>query len=162
MVAGDPVAYRRYAELLTKISGKIFHLGDQVGTASKVKLVNNLLAGVNLVASAEAMALAIRLGLDPQMIFDVVNQSSGASWMFKDRMARVIAGDYAPRAALPILTKDLGLCLAMASENEFPMPVGEVARRIFTESSAATFGAEDDAAIIKYYQTLSNIKLPDA
>ena len=162
MVAGETQAYRRYADLLANISGKVFYVGDSAGTASKVKIVNNLLAGVNLVASAEAMALAIRLGLDPQTVFDVVNGSSGASWIFQDRMARVIAGDYAPRAALPILTKDLGLCLDLASESDFPMPLSGVAHQIFTASSRAAFGAEDDAAIIKYYQSLTGISLPEA
>ena len=162
MVAGETQAYRRYADLLANISGKVFHVGDAAGMASKVKIVNNLLAGVNLVASAEAMALAIRLGLDPQTVFDVVNGSSGASWIFQDRMARVIAGDYAPRAALPILTKDLGLCLDLASASDFPMPLSSVAHQIFTASSRAAFGAEDDAAIIKYYQSLTGISLPEA
>lgn len=161
MVAGETQAYQRCADLLSKISGKLFHVGDAVGTASKIKLVNNLLAGVNLVASAEAMALAIRLGLDPQTVFDVINGSSGASWVFQDRMARVLVGDFAPRAALPILTKDLDLCLAMASETEFPMPLGGVVHQIFTACSAAAFGAEDDAAIIKYYQSLTGIRLPE-
>jgi L-threonate 2-dehydrogenase len=62
---------------------------------------------------------------------------------------------------LPILTKDLGLSLEMARKTEFPLPLGSVAHQIFTACSATDFGAEDDAAIIKYYQSLTGIKLPE-
>jgi L-threonate 2-dehydrogenase len=162
MVAGPSDAYQRCAPLLESISGKLFHLGDFPGTASKMKLVNNLLAGVNVAAAAEAMALAIRVGLDPRMVFDVVNESSGASWMFRDRMARVLQGDYAPRAALPILTKDLGLAGDLSGENEFPLNLGRRAHEIFSAASKASYGDEDDAALIKYYQALTGIPLPSA
>ena len=160
MAAGVPDAYQRCIGLLANISGKVFHLGDIPGAASKMKLVNNLLAGVNLVAAAEAMALAIRIDLDPQMVFDVVKESSGASWVFQDRMARVLDGDYEPRAALPILTKDLGLALDLAKHRNFPALLGALAHQVFSTSSQSAFGAEDDAAIIKYYQSLTEISLP--
>lgn len=160
MVAGELDAYQRCARLLESISSKVFHLGDVPGTASKMKLVNNLLAGVNLVAAAEAMALAIRIGLDPQAVFDVVNVSSGASWMFQDRMARVLANDYEPRAALPILTKDLGLLLDLAKDKNFPARLGAAAHQVFSSASQSSYGAEDDAAIIKFYQALAEISLP--
>ena len=160
MAAGAPDAYQRCTGLLANISGKVFHLGDIPGTASKMKLVNNLLAGVNLVAAAEAMALAIRIDLDPQMVFDVVKESSGASWVFQDRMARVLNGDYEPRAALPILTKDLGLALDLAKQRNFPALLGTLAHQVFSTSSQSAFGAEDDAAVIKYYQSVAAINLP--
>ena len=160
MVAGEPSIYRCCANILTAITGHVFEIGTQPGMASKMKLVNNLLAGVNVAAAAEAMALAIRIGLDPRMVFDVVNESSGASWMFRDRMARVLQGDFAPRAALPILTKDLGLAADLAKETEFPLTIGTRAHEIFSAASSAAYGAEDDAALIKYYQALTGIKLP--
>ena len=162
MVAGDAVAFERCKEVFAAITGSVFNIGAQPGMASKLKLVNNLLAGVNVAAAAEAMALAIRVGLDPRMVFDVVNESSGASWMFRDRMARVLQGDYAPRAALPILTKDLGLATDLASENEFPLTIGRHVHEIFSAASKASYGDEDDAALIKYYQALTGISLPSA
>ena len=162
MVAGAADDYQRCAGLLENISGKVFHLGDVPGTASKMKLVNNLLAGVNVAAAAEAMALAIRVGLDPRMVFDVVNESSGASWMFRDRIARVLQGDYSPRAAIPILTKDLGLANDLATENAFPLAIGRHVHEIFSAAADAPYGDEDDAALIKYYQALTGISLPKA
>ncbi len=162
MLSGDPIAYARCEEVFAAITGNLFKIGSQAGMASKMKLVNNLLAGVNVAAAAEAMALAIRVGLDPRMAFDVVNESSGASWMFRDRMARVLQGDYAPRAAIPILTKDLGLAANLADENEFPLAIGQHIHEIFSAASNASYGDEDDAALIKYFQALTGISLPGA
>jgi L-threonate 2-dehydrogenase len=161
MLSGDPIAYDRCKDVFAAITGNVFNIGSDAGMASKMKLVNNLLAGVNVAAAAEAMALAIRVGLDPRMVFDVVNESSGASWMFRDRMARVLQGDYSPRAAIPILTKDLGLAADMAGENEFPLTIGLRVHEIFSAASKATYGDEDDAALIKHYQAKTGIKLPE-
>lgn len=160
MASGDPIAFRRCKEVFAALTGNLFEIGPQIGMASKMKLVNNLLAGVNVAAAAEAMALAIRVGLEPRMVFDVVNESSGASWMFRDRMERVLQGDYAPRAALPILAKDLGLAADLAGENKFPLAIGHRVHDIFSAASKASYGDEDDAALIKYYQALIGISLP--
>ena len=76
----------------------MFRIGARPGDGARTKLVNNLLAGINLAGAAEAMALAERLGLDPARTLDVIEQSSGQSWIGSDRMRRAIAGDFAPRA----------------------------------------------------------------
>ncbi len=74
----------------------MFRVGSTPGDAAKFKIVNNLLAAVNLAAGAEALALAVRAGLDPRQVVDVINASSGGSWIFADRMPRALAGDFAP------------------------------------------------------------------
>jgi 3-hydroxyisobutyrate dehydrogenase len=123
MLAGAPEAFERSAPVLEAISGRRFRISDRPGDGSKAKIVNNMLAGVNLAAACEAMALGIKLGLDPKTMFDVVTASSGASWMFGDRMPRVLAGDYAPRAAVEILKKDLTILKQTAQELSFPVPM---------------------------------------
>ncbi len=162
MLSGAQLAYHRCKEVFAAITGNVFDIGAQPGMASKMKLVNNLLAGVNVAAAAEAMAFGIRVGLDPSVVFDVVNASSGASWMFRDRMARVLQGDYSPRAAIPILTKDLGLANDLATENAFPLTIGRHVHEIFSAATEAPYGDEDDAALVKYYQAVTGITLPKA
>ncbi len=104
---------------------KRFVVGETIGDAAKAKLVNNLLAGINLVAGAEALALGAKLGLDPRATYELIRASSGASWIFEDRMARALVGDYAPaRAAAHLLTKDLGLATALAASVAHATPHG--------------------------------------
>jgi 3-hydroxyisobutyrate dehydrogenase len=151
MLAGPQAALASLADLLADLAQKRFHLGPRVGDASRAKLVNNLLAGINLAAGAEALALGIRLGLEPQTIFDIVSASSGNSWIFQDRMARAIRDDFVPRAAAPVLTKDLGLAVALAATVQAQTPLGAVAHAKFQETVANGWAALDDAAILKTY-----------
>jgi 3-hydroxyisobutyrate dehydrogenase len=122
-----------------------------------VKIVNQLLAGVHIAAAAEAMALGIRAGVAPSAIYEVITHSAGNSWMFENRMAHVLAGDYAPLSAVDIFVKDLGLVLDTARERKFPLPLAAAAHQMFLQASAAGHGREDDAAVIKIFP---GIELP--
>ena len=149
MVSGEPVAFERMRPILERISGKLFALGPRAGDASAFKIVNNLLAGANLAAAAEAMTLAARAGLDPGRVFDVINASSGGSWIFNDRIARALDGDYAPRAAAKILTKDVGIAAAFARRLGVEAPLASATHAAFLDAVAAGYGEEDDSALVK-------------
>lgn len=160
MVSGDPAALRRARPVLARITGNLFALGPRAGDASTFKIVNNLLAAANLAAGAEAMALAIRAGLDPQQVVDVVNASSGGSWIFADRMARALANDYAPRAAAKILAKDIGIAAALAERLGVGAPLTRAAHAAFVDAIAAGYGDEDDAALVKRAADLAGVPPP--
>ena len=149
MLACEPALLARHETLLRDLAAKLFYIGTKVGDAARTKLVNNLLAGVNLVAAAEAMALGSQLGLDRQALFDVISASSGASWIGQDRMARALAGDYAPRARAVILTKDVTLAVQMADAAGIQTPLGDAALGVFKAAVAAGLGEQDDAAVVK-------------
>jgi putative dehydrogenase len=153
MVSGAAATVDECRPLLAAISGKCFVVGDRPGAAATFKVLNNQLAAVNLAAGAEAMALAIRAGVDPQQFLEVVNASSGASWIFNDRMIRALAGDRTPRAATTLLNKDVGIAVATAENLDFEAPLAKAARDAFAAAVAAGHGAEDDAAMLQYYRT---------
>ncbi|MEO8058397.1 MAG: NAD(P)-dependent oxidoreductase [Burkholderiales bacterium] len=149
MLACEPALAAAHDKLLRDLAARLVYIGAKVGDAARVKLVNNLLAGINLVAAAEAMVLGVRLGLDPQVLFDVIDASSGASWIGHDRLKRALAGDYSPRARAAILTKDVGLAVQMADAAGVDTPLGDAALRVFRATVAAGLGDQDDAAVIK-------------
>ena len=149
MLAGDAALLARLDPLLRDLASKRFVIGAKPGDAARTKLVNNLLAGINLVAAAEAMALGARLGLDRQLLFDVIGASSGASWIGQDRMARALANDFEPHARAVILTKDVGLAVRMADAAGIETPLGDAALSVFHATVAAGLGEQDDAAVIK-------------
>jgi len=150
MVAGDAAALARCEPVIAAVAGRVFRVGNAPGDAAKFKIVNNLLAAVNLAAGAEALALAVRAGLDPRQVVDVVNASSGGSWMFADRMPRVLAGDFAPRAAARILAKDVGIAAEFAAGLGADAAFADAALAAFRGMVDAGYGEEDDAAIFKY------------
>ena len=151
MTAGKPEAYARAGGALDAMAAQVYKLGDKAGNGSKVKIINQLLAGVHIAAAAEAMALGLREGVDAAALYDVITHSAGNSWMFENRMAHVLAADYTPLSAVDIFVKDLGLVLDTARATKFPLPLASTAHQMFMQASSAGFGREDDAAVIKIF-----------
>ncbi len=159
MTAGTPEAYAKAELFLNAMAAKVYKLGDSAGAGSKVKIINQLLAGVHIAAAAEAMALGLREGVDPDALYEVITHSAGNSWMFENRMAHVLAADYTPLSAVDIFVKDLGLVLDMARASKFPLPLSSTAHQMFMQASTAGFAKEDDSAVIKIFP---GIELPKA
>ncbi|HEY2256519.1 MAG TPA: L-threonate dehydrogenase [Variovorax sp.] len=157
MSAARPEAYARAGAVLDAMAGKVYRLGDRAGAGSKVKIINQLLAGVHIAAAAEAMALGLREGVAPDALYEVITHSAGNSWMFENRMAHVLAGDYQPLSAVDIFVKDLGLVLDTARASKFPLPLASTAHQMFMQASTAGFAKEDDSAVIKIFP---GIELP--
>ncbi|MGE8690391.1 MAG: L-threonate dehydrogenase [Achromobacter sp.] len=155
MTAARPAAYEACGGVLESMAGKVYRLGDRAGAGSKVKIINQLLAGVHIAAAAEAMALGLREGVDADALYEVITHSAGNSWMFENRMAHVLAGDYAPLSAVDIFVKDLGLVLDTARHTKFPLPLASTAHQMFMQASSAGHGREDDSAVIKIFPGIS-------
>lgn len=160
MASGPKPAFRKADAVLKAIAAKVYQLGPEPGTGSKVKMINQLLAGVHIAAAAEAMALGIRAGADPKVIYEVISNSAGSSWMFQNRVPHVLAGDYTPLSAVNIFVKDLGIVLDSARKMTFPLPLTAAAHQQFLAAAGAGLGYEDDIAVIKVYQAQSGIALP--
>ncbi|MFO1270823.1 MAG: L-threonate dehydrogenase [Rubrivivax sp.] len=158
MTAGRPAAYEKAGPLLEAMAAKVYRLGDRAGAGSKVKIINQLLAGVHIAAAAEAMALGLREGVAADALYEVITHSAGNSWMFENRMAHVLAGDYTPLSAVDIFVKDLGLVLDTARATKFPLPLASTAHQMFMQASTAGFAKEDDSAVIKIFP---GITLPE-
>ena len=149
MLAGTDQLIAQHQAVLDALSDKIFRLGPRIGDGARYKLVNNLLAGINLIAAAEVIALGTRLGLDQQKLLALMSASSGQSMMLEDRMTRALANDYAPRAHAHILTKDVALGVAMAAKAGQETPLAAYALEIFKATLASGYDSLDDAAVLK-------------
>ncbi len=151
MASGSETAFTKAAPGIEAMSSKLYRMGDAVGKGSAMKIVHQLLAGVHIAAAAEAMAFGIRMGLEPQDVYDVVTNAAGNSWMFENRMAHVLKADYTPLSSVNIFVKDLGLVLDSTNKVTFPAPLAACAHQQFINASAAGFGLEDDSAVIKVF-----------
>ncbi|SFK16965.1 L-threonate dehydrogenase [Falsiroseomonas stagni] len=160
MASGAASAFAKARPVLDAVASKVWELGDAPGIGATVKVVHQLLAGVHIAVAAEAMALGIRAGADPQQLYDVVTSAAGNSWMFENRMARVLTGDDAPRSAVDIFVKDLGLVAEMARGLNHPVPLASQAQQLFTAASAMGHGRADDGFVIRVWEALTGITLP--
>ncbi|ABK39409.1 NAD(P)-dependent oxidoreductase [Aeromonas hydrophila] len=155
MAAGADAAFDKLAPVLDAVTGKVYRVGSEPGQGSTVKIVHQLLAGVHIAVAAEAMALASRAGISLDLMYDVVTHAAGNSWMFENRMARVLAGDYQARSAVDIFVKDLTLVADTARELRFPLPLASTALNMFLAASNAGHGKEDDSAVIKIFDGIT-------
>ncbi len=160
MGSGSNAAFDIAASSLNAVAGKVFRLGEEPGLGSKVKMINQLLAGVHIAATAEALTLAAKVGLDLQTVFDVIRVSAGSSWMFENRGPHIVEGDYTPRSAVNIFVKDLGIVTSEASEAGGSTPLSQTALELFNQAAGAGFGPQDDAAVAKILALKSDVILP--
>ncbi|MBK6009474.1 NAD(P)-dependent oxidoreductase [Ramlibacter ginsenosidimutans] len=149
MVACEDDVFVAQRPLLDALSQRVFRVGTRCGDGARTKLVNNLLAAINLAGAAEALALAERLGLDGARTLDVIEQSSGQSWIGSDRMRRALAGDFVARAHVSLLHKDTRLALAAAASAGFPAQLGQLAHEVFAQAAAAGQADLDDGVLLE-------------
>jgi L-threonate 2-dehydrogenase len=149
MVACADAVWERRQPLLAQLASRLFRVGTRPGDGARTKLVNNLLAAVNLAGAAEALSLADVLGLDAAATLAVIEQSSGQSWIASDRARRVLAGDTAPRAHMRLLAKDSALALAAAAEtgSGLPLTVSRQAAETFAAACRKGLADADDSGL---------------
>lgn len=153
MVACPEQAWLQAREVIEQLSNKVFRVGERVGDAARTKLVNNLLAAINLAGAAEVLALAERMGLDAQRTLSVIEASSGQSWIGSDRMRRALEDDYVPRAHTTLLAKDSRLAVEAAAVVGFAPLLGTVAQGAFAQAVKAGLADLDDAALLKWMRS---------
>merc|ERR1719221_1027123 len=139
--------------------GKAFILGSQPGLGSSMKLVNQILAGVHIVAAAEAMALAAKEGLNTRQVFDIITSAAGNSFMFSNRVPHMLDDDPTPHSAIDIWTKDFGIVLDEAKRLGTPCPMAAQAMQQFVAAKGLGLGSSDDSFVVKVYESLSGAKV---
>lgn len=160
MASGAPEAFAQVRPALDAVATKIFELGPEPGIGSRVKMINQLLAGVHIAAMGEALTLGIKTGLDAKTLYEVIVECAGNSWMFENRGKHVVEGDYRPKSAVDIFVKDLGIVTSEGDAAEFPLPLSKTALSLFEEAKAAGYGREDDSAVAKIYAAKGKVSLP--
>jgi 3-hydroxyisobutyrate dehydrogenase len=159
MVGGDEEVYNKCLPLLQAMGKKIYYCGPS-GNGEIVKIVNNLMAGIIRMASAEALSLGVKAGVPLKTIYDVLNESSGQTRSVQVySAAKTFKGDYEPGFAAELMHKDLGLALNLGKEERVPLPMGALSHQIFTQLLAVGLGKKDTGVIFKVMEDLHNIKL---
>ena len=129
----------------------VYQLGDTAGPGSAMKAINQLLAGVHIAATDEALTFGISQGVDAARIVEAISKCAGTSWMFENRAPHVVDGDYTPHSAINIWLKDLGIVLDVAKGSHFSAPLAAAGQGL---------GGEDDAAVAKVYAKNAGLALP--
>ncbi|NKQ51730.1 NAD(P)-dependent oxidoreductase [Amycolatopsis sp. K13G38] len=132
--------------------GTVREVGADIGAGQAIKVVNQHLCSVHIVAAAEALALAGRLGLDQHRVLSLVEQGAGGSWMLSDRGPRMLQGtDVEVTSTIGIFVKDSGLVADAARASGADTPLLDLARRRYRQAADAGLATRDDSRVIETY-----------
>jgi putative dehydrogenase len=162
MASGAPEAFAAADPALEACARTVYRLGDAPGIGSSVKAVNQLLAGIHVVAAAEGMAFGTALGADPKVLYEVIRNAAGGSWMFGNRVPHMLADDYTPRSACDIWVKDLGMVLGIGRDLRMPLPLAAAAYQVVMMAAAQGLGPIDDAGFVKVYESFTGKRIAPA
>lgn len=152
MTAGKREAVDACRDVFDCYCRKVIYVGDKPGQAQSVKAVNQMLVGIHMTATAEAMALSTALGIDPNAMFETISECSGNSVIFQSRMPKLIGKNFTSRASLETLQKDMKICMDLAASANVPCYLTEMCHDMFCRTPRAEDVAEDACAVIRLYQ----------
>jgi 2-hydroxymethylglutarate dehydrogenase len=159
MVGGEEALLERVRPALEAMGSHIVHCGA-TGSGMAAKLVNNALAHVNALAVCEAFSLGVKNGLDPKVIYDVVTNSSGNSWVLSARFGDYIqTGEFAPGMKLDLLHKDSTLAMEMAHETGTPLFLMKQANSLFTWYQLEGLGDENWSKMMTVWEKQLGIRI---
>ncbi|QEC50760.1 NAD(P)-dependent oxidoreductase [Baekduia soli] len=139
MVGGRAELIERAQGVFDVIGSRVFHCGA-AGAGHATKVVNNYLNGMNLAATAEALVVGVKAGLDPRQLLEVINASTGANWASEHRFPRIVEGDYIEGGLTnALMAKDLDLYLGLADALDVPAALGAACRTTFTVAMATGY-----------------------
>ena len=158
MVGGDAADLERARPVLEKMGANIFHAGS-VGAGQTAKICNNMLLGILMAGTSEAIALGVANGLDPKVLSEIMRRSSGGNWALEKYNPYPGVMDNVPAArgysggfSVDLMLKDLGLAAEAALATGSSIPLGELARNLYALHSASGAGALDFSSILRLLQ----------
>ncbi len=147
-VGGERAVFDRWQPLLDAVLPRPVYVGE-AGQAMVLKLVANLLVGLHSAAAAEALTMARRAGLDLDLVLDVLGSGAAGSRMLEVRGPLIVEGDFPAQMKLELFMKDLHLIQEAARELGAPVPLTDVAERLYAAVNAAGHGGEDLAVVAR-------------
>ena len=156
--SGDSRAVRKLRPMFEAFGRKVYDVGE-FGNGSKMKYVANLLVAIHNVASAEAMVLGMKAGLDPQMIFDLVQAGAGNSRVFELRAPMMVKNNYKDvTMKIDVWDKDMSVIGGYAKKIKVPTPLFDATKPVYAKAEKAGLGAQDTAAVCAVLEQMAKVK----
>lgn len=160
MMSGPQALSDRARPILEHIGRNLFYIGETRGAGQTMKLANNFLSAIGTVATSEAVTLGVKAGLDPAVMLDVLNASSGRNSATEDKFPKsVLTGTYDKSMAQRLLLKDVRLCTDEAEALGVPMWMGAAIRQFLTFAVNQGSGDDPSVALVKYYEDWAGVKI---
>ena len=155
--SGERAAFDRAAPVFAKFARVAHYLGE-FGNGSKMKFVANLLVAIHNVASAEAMVLGMKAGLDPADVARVIASGAGTSKVFELRAPLMVKGEYAPTMKIDIWQKDMAVIAAYAARLGLTTPLFTASIPVYNAAQTQGHGGEDTAAVCAVLERMAGLE----
>ncbi len=159
MPSGKENVVKEVEPLLKVIGKNIFYMGTEPGNGQTMKIINNTLYAVSMVASCEALVYGVKAGLDPQTMLDVLNVSSGRSFATLERIPQcVLNRNFPVRFTTELLHKDVKMCIDEAEKIGVPMQIGPAARQFLAFALTQGDGDKDNVFTIRHFEQWAGVQ----
>jgi 3-hydroxyisobutyrate dehydrogenase-like beta-hydroxyacid dehydrogenase len=161
MVGGPREAFEACRPVLETLGVKLVYAGGN-GMGTTLKLVNNLILGVAIHVSAEALVLAIKAGLDPRAVIEITSVGGARTGAMETRGPRMVRRDFTPHFSVNNMYKDLSTALKLAEECGVSLPVGSAAREVLRAVRSQGRGDLDSCAVLTVLEAMANTVVQSA
>ena len=159
MVGGHPASIARVRPLLDVMGKQVFHLGP-IGAGHTMKSLNNLVTAMTLLATSEALALGTKLGLDPELMTDVLNLSTGMSWISQTHIKqRVTSRTFDDPFKLELMVKDLRIAMELAESAAVPMPFSAYGRELWQRAEAVAEPGASVSELVRWVERSTGVEI---
>ncbi len=157
MVGGEREVLERALPILRHLGSRIEHMGP-VGYGQLTKLCNQIAVAGNLLAAAEAILFAKRVGLDPRRVIEVIGAGAASSWQLLNLGPKMVEGDYRPGFKAAHLKKDLRIVMEVSERISLPLPLTSLAWQLVRSLVASGYGEQGTQAIIEIFERLASVQ----
>ena len=159
MVGGEKEAFERGRPVLSALGKHVIHVGGP-GSGQAVKLVNQLMISIIMVANAEALTLGVKAGVPLEVLTEVIGTASGSNYLMQNWMPKTLfSGDLSGGFALDLLMKDLNAALRWADDMGLPAFGGSLAKQLYRLAQAEGYGKMDYSAVARLYEVAAGADL---
>lgn len=158
MVGGDAADLERARPVLEAMGRTIYHVGP-LGTGAIAKLINNMVGAANTLAAAEGLVLGVKAGLDPELLTQIVQDSSGGSKAFTLTSTSALNRSFAPGFMIDLAAKDVRLAVDLANQLGVRVLAGAMASASLTEAAGAGLGRQTSTAVIQLLERTAGVEV---
>jgi 3-hydroxyisobutyrate dehydrogenase len=159
MVGGREESVGRVMPLLQLMGKQVFHLGP-IGAGHAMKCINNLITSVALVATAEGLSIGKRSGLNPDVMIDVLNVSTGMSWISQTQFKqRIFSRKFDDPFKLALMVKDIGIAMELAARNGVPAPLSACGQELWRVAACHSKKGDSISNMVRWIEHMTNTEI---
>jgi len=159
MVGGAEQDLERVRPLLDCMGRKVFHLGD-LGAGHAMKCLNNLITAMTLLTTSEGLAVGTRYGLDPAAMIDVLNESTGMSWVSQTHFRqRILNRAFDDPFKLELMVKDMAIACALAKSKDVPVAVSSLGHELWRKASLAAGPGASISELVRWVEKTAGVEI---